>query len=292
MPIKVAIALFLVCSCDLSGAEPGVVYFPLVIAYGDVSIVNGTFEKRSGWESKLGVFNPTNAAFDVVAVGAYGNGAVLGTGFPSLITTTVEARAGSPVRWALSTWPSPGVAFLALQAPSEAIFSADVAWVHRYCGCTELDCIESPQGQASLPVYRGTFPAGSTAIAGPVELGSLVRSSLCASVRDVYRRRVNVTLFNAGDRAASFKISELAVRVKSTPLYESVVQVGAKEVLQVNSISVPTESSNDTFGSPSGDSIWFEVTADQPFLYYVSTVFDDPGPGALPFQVYPATKLR
>jgi len=29
------------------------------------------------------------------------------------------------------------------------------------------------------------------------------------------------------------------------------------------------------------------VSADQPFLFYVSTIFDEPEPGALPFQVYP-----
>jgi hypothetical protein len=51
---------------------------------------------------------------------------------------------------------------------------------------------------------------------------------------------------------------------------------------------VPTQHDNDLTAANDGNRIWITISANQPFLSYVSTIFDNPEPGALPFEVYPS----
>ena len=61
-------------------------------------------------------------------------------------------------------------------------------------------------GRVELPVFTEIFPAGSTAVAGDVSLSALE----CASGPEA-RRRVNLTLFNAGSQSATFRVSAVSV---------------------------------------------------------------------------------
>jgi len=179
---------------------------------------------------------------------------------------------------------------MAMEVPAGLLVRADLQKNRLRCGCPgELDCTAFPQGQVFLPVFRGLFPAGSSAVGGPVELGTFDLSPSCASLNQEYRRRVNVTLFNGGDVPATFHVAESPNHTSSVPLLTRDVVVGPRDVVQINSIAIPTEPSNDLTAPNGGSRIWFTVTADQPFLFYVSTVFDSPEVGALPFQVFPGS---
>lgn len=297
-PAKLITRALLALSClltaaELQGADPTAIYAPLVYSYPLERYPDGgAVVMDVGWESKLAAFNPTGMETSIEIIDAYGPFGPVEKGMPIGNITPLRPFGGDSIRWALRTDPRFGIAFLEMRAEPEVLITGDLALVRRYSNCElVIGSASVPQGQVVLPVFRGLFPAGSTAIAGSVELGRLTKSQLCASYAREYRRRVNVTLFNAGDAEATFQISEFPFRATPTPLYETTTRVGAKRVLQINNIFVPTEDSPDISAPISGSAIWFKVTADQPFLYYVSTVFDDAAPEAAPFQVYKPSLL-
>ena len=64
--------------------------------------------------------------------------------------------------------------------------------------------------------------------------------------------------------------------------------VDPRSVFQLNDVPIPrtlTEiGDNRRLGSMS---VWLTITSDQPYLGYVSSVFEGGEPGSLPFQVFP-----
>lgn len=275
-------------------AQDKTVYVPYVRAYTGFRDLPGHVRILDGWNTTISVFNSASEQGRLSVTAAYGDGVELITSPPcilSLMPPHTGFRVPSCASFSTDVFDRAELAFVEMKVSHGAVIGANVIrWREVLC-CLELTCGGPvPQGQAALPVYRGLFPAGSTAVAGPVELGAFKIPDYCVSGNQVYRRRVNVTMLNAGDRAGVFLISEIPGTTVSTPVREQTVSVPAKGVVQVNSIPVPTEP-GPGLASPSGAGyqIWFKVTADQPFLFYVSTIFDDPEPGALPFQVYPAS---
>ena len=130
-------------------------------------------------------------------------------------------------------------------------------------------------GRVELPVFTELFPAGSTAVAGDVSLSALE----CASGPEA-RRRVNLTLFNAGTETATFGVS-------------------ANSVMTASRRRQPASSSTKSRRSPSSSSTrsrsqglpvcdaggaWFRITGDQPFLAYISTVRPENLAGVLPLR--------
>lgn len=277
----------------LAASDLTTVYAPLVYTYPPDQVPeDGTVLVQSGWESKLSAFNPTGDATTMEVLAAHGPDGPVQKGMPSANLTELPPYAGGAVNWGFATTPRFGIAFLEMRAAPEVSVSGDLVWSKRYLGCGNgLGSTKVPQGQVALPVFRSLFPAGRTAIAGAVELGRLMDSPYCPEAARKYQRRVNVTLFNAGDAEATFVVTELPLNGITTPLYETTRMVGAKRVLQINSIPVPMEDSPEIAGPINGDAIWFKVTANQPFLFYVSTVFEDPEPGAAAFQVYTPSLL-
>ncbi len=168
------------------------------------------------------------------------------------------------------------------------MFYADVQRVTDRCAVGFPQCDNLVHGQVTIPIYRTLFPAQSTAISGPVELGYFDLPKAVYPPALQRRRRVNVTLFNAGDAPTTFVVRTFPHNFSATAFAEQTVVVEAKDVLQVNRISVPTESSIPMQSSNGGNRIWVTITADQPFLSYVSTVFDAVEAEDLPFQVYPS----
>ena len=132
-------------------------------------------------------------------------------------------------------------------------------------------------GRVELPVFAGLFPAGTTAVAGDVSL----TPTECAGGPEV-RRRMNLTLFNAGDAEATFVVVGKALQ--PGPGGEPGPQtfhVPAKSVVQFNAIPV------DAFPVCQPGGAWFRITGDQPFLAYVSTVRPE-STGVLPYEIFPA----
>ena len=141
------------------------------------------------------------------------------------------------------------------------------------------------QGLVPLPVYRGLFPAGSEVVTNTIALGSPRLTPICAAENEKYFRRVNVTLFNGGDQPGTFTIRVLPLWNTSTPIYETTVTLAAKEVKQINRLPIPVLDIPENYVE-TGVFVWMVVTCDQPFLGYASTIFDDPEPGAQPFEVF------
>lgn len=276
---------------DAPGAEPPDIYIPYAFAITDSTTLPDGTGLSTGWQSIVGVRNATSATASVTLVALFGNGAQLGD--PSECRAnviTLRAQTGENVVPCILKRPNPGVAMLLMRATPGVLFGAEVQRARFRCGCDQsLGCTPIPQGQATLPVFRGLFPSGATAISGPVELGNFRLPPTCASANQQYRRRVNVTLFNGGESTATFRIWETPNHFSSETLYSREVTVGPKEVLQLDSFPVPTEWDLNLVAVNGGNRIWMNVTADQPFLSYVSTIFDDPEAGALPFQVYPGS---
>ncbi len=133
-------------------------------------------------------------------------------------------------------------------------------------------------GRLELPVFGELFPAGMTAVAGDVSLSA----SECAEGA-TNRRRVNLTLFNAGDAAATFRVSAVSATAgPGGPASEKEYTVPASSIVQLNEL--PLE------GLPvcAAGGAWFRITGDQPFLAYLSTVRPETLPGVLPYEIFPA----
>lgn len=221
------------------------------------------------------------------------NAAVYGPGFSGLQPTCsylLPPLVGGEADCTIShTWSGPG--FLKITADPGVLVSGDVQRLIRLpdCGGTPDGYNTISQGSAPLPVYHSLFPAGSTAVAGPVDLGSLER--YCITGPLTRRRRVNVTLFNAGDAIATFDISvQPFVRpYPNPPILEISKTVAPRDVVQINSLPIPLDDSlRYVFGYDVR--AWIRITSSQPFLAYVSTIFDDGEPGTNAFTVYEASQ--
>lgn len=282
-----ALAALVALSGSAAGAEPVLHYIPF--AYATIQRSGGTDTPFSftRWETIVQAFNTSSAPAVVTTAAIDGNGARLGDGPGCRHEVPLDAGTGALLIPCFGRYPEPGVAMLVVESPPGVTLRADVQKARFVCDCAGSGCVSVPQGQATLPVFRGLFPSGATAVSGPVELGNFDLPTTCASPNQVYRRRVNVTLYNGSDLPALFMFRVIPNQGSATPLSSSEVSVGPREVLQLNGIPVPTSGSPELRAVNDGSRVWILVSADRPFLSYATAIFDDPEPGALPFQVYP-----
>lgn len=189
----------------------------------------------------------------------------------------ITIAAGDAAYLYAHTHPSPreGVQFLALSlAP----------------GITIRPLLQRTQGEDSagaltLPTFTDLLPAGTTTIAGNF------RSSHAECAPSGVPRRLNVTLFNAGDAPATFHVV-VQTRdngIDTGPSYpgrptEADYLVPGRSVRQINGVPYDVDVLCGGRGWEMG---WVEITADQPYLAYASTVRQD-APGILPYEVFPA----
>ena len=54
---------------------------------------------------------------------------------------------------------------------------------------------------------------------------------------------------------------------------------------QINNVPIDIAALCGSVGNPN---VWFQITADQPFLSYVSTVTDRTDPGVIPYEIFPS----
>ncbi len=260
-----------------NGAEP--VYVPGFDAVFWVSAPSGDFAKR--WRSHGLGFNPSAQAMHVTNMNVY-----VGTGqsIPPVVGYgLLLPGAGEEVPLARGTLP----VINELDVPEGVLISAEVELVYTESGCVSeyYPAVQIPQGRAPLPVYRGLFAAGSTVLTNEISMGNPALPPTCATPNQKYLRRVNVTLFNGGDAPGTFVIRAMPRRGSATPLLETSVTLEPKDVRQVNRLPIPIVV-DDTTKYIGGVSVWLTVTCDQPFVGYASALFDDPEPGALPFEVF------
>ncbi len=278
---------------DTARAEGSRLYVPWVFAVAET----GEVTRRDGvlvgvsWKSDLTLFNGTAEPATWHWVATYSDGKVLGPyGDPYCMPETehtVPPGQGGYVGACISIPPRNGLAMLVLETSRTLIARPTVSLVHLppfgYCGPGAL---EVPQGRVPLPVFENLFPAGSTVAFGEIDLGN-PSIGYCASGNQRYPRRVNVTLFNGGDAPASFRIRVKAGVNRPEDFYEQTVSVGPKEIIQVNRLPLDLDEVASRTEGESVAPAWVLLTADQPYIAYVSSVFDDPEPGAMPMEVYP-----
>lgn len=272
--------------CGLASAqELQPIYVPFVHAtIGSTLEPGGQVSDTERWVSTMSVFNPTDSPADVVDTAVYGKGAFLTPG-PE---PPIQPHLGNALVPSVVPYPERGMGFLELHVSPGVVLSANVQRVTERCEVGAPNCINLVHGQVSIPCYRALFPAGSVAVSGSVELGQFGLSQIGYPPEVERRRRMNVTLFNAGETPATFVVRTFPHHLSATPLAEQTVVVEPKDVFQVNGFPVPTEASISTQTFNGGTQIWVTITADQPFLSYVSTIFSAVEPGDLPFQVYPS----
>lgn len=166
----------------------------------------------------------------------------------------------------------------------------DAQLIRHRMACPGFSAAALPQGFTSLPTYRRLFQPGERTTAGPVELRTQAFRADCATSNQVYNRRVNITLANYGQVPATFTIVAYPFRRFGGP-YEPVwsenVVVDARSVRQVNDVPIPRTLTDVQVNRQLGSmSVWLTITSDQPYLGYVSSVFEGGEPGSLPFQVF------
>lgn len=148
------------------------------------------------------------------------------------------------------------------------------------------------QGRLELPVFDALFPGGTHAVCGDVRvLDSPNDACPTFAFAPVFRRRVNLTLLNAGSAPATFQVVARQLPnpdVKGSTVFRSAYEVGPGAVRQVDDLPLDLSS---VCGAERSN-LWFDVTSAQPFLFYVSTAFDDATPGALPYEVYAGRSAR
>jgi len=287
--------LLVVALCGLAGtarAQEPLLYVPYVDATTGTLTQDDGRILGEGWLSSLTLFNNGSASASWRWVAAYGGGVHLGDADPYCLTSTahdVPPGTGTTVGSCLPDRPSGGVAILVLGVSGQIIPSSTVSRIHTLADCNEPGVLIIPQGRVPAPAFTSPFPAGSVVVSGDIDLGDPGFAS-CVSSNQRYPRRVNVTMFNSGDMPASFQISVRAGVNSSSTYYQQPVSVPAKEIVQVNSLPLSLDDVAVQPGTAAtgGTIVWILITADQPFLSYVSTIFDNPEPGALPFEVYPS----
>jgi hypothetical protein len=296
-------ALLLAVSLPMPGAEP-ILYVPVFGDGGQPWVPPGgassPYETPRGWDATLRVFNPTSTPVTFQFQRLYAAG---GSADPTCEMTehfpippgghdTLYAGKSGFIGEACFSTPTNRPGFVAFRASRGAVVSAFVERFHWVCACPETpwgDCARVLDGRAPLPVFSGLFPGGSEAIAGEIALGSAHPEWSCSDPATA-RRRVNVTMFNGGASRTEFRVrvlGELGVP-DTAPAFEARYLLEAGEVFQVNSLPIPLPTGWSP-GRPDAFS-WVSVTAGEPFLFYVSTIDDGAGPGAIPVEVHPGRR--
>lgn len=226
--------------------------------------------------SSLTAFNNTDRSGTVEVLGAWdakgerapGTEPVAIDPSTAAVIPTDDLREGQPVQ------------MLGLKAPGRFAFRATLERL-------ELVPEGSPKvpeslGRVELPVFTALVAAGQTAVAGDVSL----TPSECAGTPE-QRRRVNLTLFNAGDVTATFTVVGAVVGTGPGGGAPPVTYaVPARSLVQFNALPI------ELFPVCEDGGAWFRITGDQPFLAYVSTVRPQSVPGVLPYEIFPARTDR
>ncbi len=182
------------------------------------------------------------------------------------------------------------VDFIALEVGANVAVAAEMYRTKSRSACgpfTEVIHL----GGASLPTFSGLFAAGTTTTTNYINLGGRNLTEACSKLpEEAYPRRVNLTLANGGDARATFTVQFFPLRtgpVLSTLSFE----LEPREVRQINGVQpdyAPYPESvdiNNTY-------VWASVTSDQPYVGYLSSVFDSRGTDTMPLQVFPLRPLR
>ena len=282
--LPLAVALF-VTSLSAAAQTPHY-YVPLVNA---IIATDRSLASQTRWVSNLAAFNRGQTTASVEMIAVYGGWSLI----PGGRTYALPPSTGVPIdRWpwdggdlyVASSTPGP-LALAEVVADPSIILNAGVEKVYLEAGCYgSVGSTPVSQGRAAIPVFRGLFPANSTVVCGDINLGEPEQT--CGSPPQAYLRRVNVTLFNGGDQDADFVITAIPFRSSPDPLYQQTVTLAPKEVRQLNKVPIPVVRNLTTENGYFDVSVWVTISAPQPFIAYVSSVFEGGVSGSIPMEVF------
>lgn len=176
--------------------------------------------------------------------------------------------------------PGMAVQLLEIRAPRRVSFRATLERLETVP--EGLPKVPESYGRVELPVFTELVPAGMTAVAGDVTLSALE----CASGPEA-RRRVNLTIWNAGNATGTFTVTGGGSgNGPGGSVQELEYLVQPRALVQFNAVSL------DSLPACSAGGAWFRIKGDQPFLAYVSTVRPETVPGILPYEIFPAKVSR
>ncbi len=73
--------------------------------------------------------------------------------------------------------------------------------------------------------------------------------------------------------------------IQADPIFEQNVDVAARDATQLNDVAIPRiENAHMTVDYDTY--VWIRISRDQPFLGYVSSVFEGGAPGSMPFEIF------
>lgn len=183
--------------------------------------------------------------------------------------------------------------FVAIELGQDVALSAEMFRYSSRAHCGPSTTHEVVQlGGASLPVFKGLFPAGSTTVTNHINLGGRLLTPSCSDLpRELYPRRVNLTLANGGTQRSRFTVKFFALQGLAEPLSTQTFELDPREVRQFNAIQ-PTQIPYPYAYVLNSMFVWASVVSDQPYVGYLSSAFDDGGPDTMPLEVFPLQALR
>jgi hypothetical protein len=289
------LALVLSTTTSLSAAEQRHLWVPLIQAELGLEVIPGA-NPESGrafltmWLGNISAFNASGVRASMAPAAIYG-GFVMAPSGHDFRMTLAPGTGDQFWRWPWSVFAGPEngpVGFAEFVAEPGIILNAGVEKVQFSSGCPLPDRSISEtlvsQGRSAIPVFDALFPAGASVICGEVNLGA--PRQICGNPPGQrYPRRVNVTLFNAGDQPATFTVQAIPLYTSAEPIFEQTVDVAAKDVIQLNDVAIP-RAENGHMTVDYDTYVWLRISCDQPFLAYASSVFEGGAPGSMPFEVF------
>jgi hypothetical protein len=288
---SIILSLLLLMACQAVAAER-TVYVPTTHVLRPIASPSGG--DGQGWSLRLGshfmVFNSASEPRSVTLVAWYDQDGVKHEGFPAGGASVLAPGKAGLMNAGFCDPPETGCVSIAELRVEDGVAVRNTLERSYLVGA---GCFPVPttgglsQGRVPLPVFEGLHPAGTVAACGDVMPFNAGGAQICSNVKDQkYVRRLNLTLFNGGEEPATFVVKGYrSVFDPPTVVFTATYGLGPETVTQINSFYAPPIPV-DCY--PHEENLWFTITADQPFLAYISTIFDDPGPGVNPYQIYPA----
>ena len=222
-------------------------------------------------QSTLGATNPTATAAVVTPLAAYDGAGERLHPFPPVTiapgaTSAIDTRALPPGQ---------AVQMLLFSAPSRVVFHPTLEWLQDVGGSP---VIPASYGRVETPLFTDLFPAGMTTFAGDL----VFTPYECTPSA---RRRVNLTVFNAGQSAATVQVTAVSP-AGAVPGFALTYSVPARSLVQFNAL--PTDALPVCQSGGYWAGVFLKITVDRPYLAYVSTVRPETFPEILPFEIFAA----
>jgi hypothetical protein len=237
----------------------------------------------------LSAFNKGTSTGSITKLAAFGTHGPLV--IPIVTTVPIAPGQGFPPTASVD-FAGDGLEIVKYELSGDVVLTATLERIHgsfpdcKFSGVEPSLGSSLPQGRIPLPVFEDLFPADAVVASGdvvPFNPGPAELPPGCGNQK--YVRRINLTLFNGGVESATFLVKVYKKPFGPGPVFTSTFGVPPETVQQFNSVYTPPIPPFEDEGE---SNLWFTITADQPFLSYVSTTFDEPQPGAIPYEVFPS----